>query len=198
MKKILFYDTETTGLPNWQVPSGDESQPHLVQLAAVVCNAETQEIIKTLNFIIKPNGWEIPVETSDIHGITTEMALADGVPEDEAFEQFIAMRGDIPRVAHNRTFDQRMLRIAAKRYAQSDDVTDKWAEKDDHECTMMMAKPIMKKAGFTSAKLVDAYKFFTGKDLLNAHTAMGDTIGCMEIYFAIKNGVVEPVDAVVK
>ena len=56
MNRILFYDTETTGLPDWKVPSDDPCQPHLVQLAAVLCNADTREIISTIDVVIRA-GW---------------------------------------------------------------------------------------------------------------------------------------------
>lgn len=57
MKTILFYDTETTGLPDWKSPSGGETQPHIVQIGAILCNAETKEVVDTLNVIVQPDGW---------------------------------------------------------------------------------------------------------------------------------------------
>lgn len=52
MNTILFYDTETTGLPDWKSPSESETQPHLVQLAAILANADTRQVISTLDLII--------------------------------------------------------------------------------------------------------------------------------------------------
>ena len=180
MKKIFGYDTETTGLPVWSVPSGDEQQPHLVQLAGSLCNAETGEALDKFDVIIKPDGWIIPQETIDIHGITNEYALEFGIPEKEAISMLLEMRGDAERVAYNKTFDQRIIRIGLKRYF-SEAEQEKWAIKDDHHCTMRMAKAAMK---VKSVKLIDAYKHFTGEDMVGAHNAMADTDACMKVYFA--------------
>ncbi|MGH1372944.1 MAG: 3'-5' exonuclease [Cellvibrionaceae bacterium] len=185
----LFYDTETTGLPDWKSPSGSDSQPHLVQLAAILADEDTRKVVASIDVIIRPDGWEIPQEVSEIHGITTEHAAAVGVPEKMAFEMLMALWGGNKRVAHNRTFDQRIIRIAAKRYA-AEEVIDSWAEKDNHECSMLLSKPILQlpstgRGGFKQPKLEEAYKHFTGKDLENAHTAMADTVACMEVYWGI-------------
>lgn len=37
MSLVYFFDTETTGLPQFKLPSNDPSQPHLVDLAAEGC-----------------------------------------------------------------------------------------------------------------------------------------------------------------
>jgi DNA polymerase-3 subunit epsilon len=39
----LAFDTETTGIPDWKMPSESEYQPHLVQLAAILVDADTRE-----------------------------------------------------------------------------------------------------------------------------------------------------------
>lgn len=179
---VIAYDTETTGIPDWKIPSGDPCQPHLVQLAALVADTETRQIISSIDLIIKPDGWEIPDEVAEIHGITTEYALVHGVPEAEAFALFMSLWGGKFRLAHNRTFDQRILRIAAKRYGTEAQI-EAWADKESHDCTMWLSKPIMGVG--KNPKLSEAYEFFTGKPLENAHSAMADTQACLDVYFGI-------------
>lgn len=192
MKPIVFYDTETTGLPDWKKPSDSEDQPHIVQLAAILADEDTRKVISTFDVIVKPQGWEIPEESIEIHGVTPEVANAVGFSERDVIAWFYEMCQGAKRVAHNRTFDQRMIRIQLKRLNFGEGYLDKWAEKDDHECTMLLAKPIMKllpknRYGYKSPSLDKAYKFFTGKDIQNAHTAIADTQACMEVYWAIQD-----------
>lgn len=201
MQKITFYDTETTGLPVWKEPSGGENQPHLVQLSAIQCDADTEKILQRIDLIIKPDGWEISQEMTDIHGISHQMALNYGVSEPHAVMLLFELCRDSIRVAHNRTFDQRIIRIALKRWHGyfSDNDVDQWAEKNNHKCTMLMSKPIMelpprKKWGWKNPKLEEAYKYFTGKELGDkAHSSIFDTQACMEIYFVmLKHNAPEP------
>lgn len=191
MSLILFYDTETTGLPEWKKPSGSEVQPHIVQLAAVLINADTREEVSSINLIVKPDGWEISQEMTDIHGITQAEAMDVGIDEDRVLSVFLELWALRQRVAHNRTFDQRIIRIALKRHCD-ERVQDLWAEKDTHKCTMLMAKPIMQmppkgKYGYKSPKLEEAYEHFTGKKLENAHDAMADVQACIDVYWGIKD-----------
>lgn len=200
MQKATIYDTETTNFPNWKVPSGDKSQPHLVSLAALQCNAETGNIIQSIDLIIKPEGWESSEGAFNVHGITKEYSMDVGISEQLAIEMLIDLCSNSIRVAHNKKFDQRIIRIGLKRYL-SEQIQEKWAEKESHKCTMQMAKPIMKlpmvgRGGLKNPNLAEAYKYFTGKELKNAHSAMVDTKACKEIYFAMmeleKNNIEDP------
>lgn len=190
MDLATVFDTETTGLPEWKEPSGSEKQPHIVQLAAHQVDRDTQKVIQTLDVIVKPEGWVIPQEVTDIHGITTEYAGDVGVPEKMALEMFIELSGGHLHIAHNATFDRRIIRIGLKRFF-GDRIADDFKDAP-YECTGILAKPIMQmlpkgRYGYKMPKLVEAYKHFTGKDLVDAHTAIADVNACLEVYWAIQN-----------
>lgn len=188
---MIFYDTETTGLPIWNEPSEGENQPHIVQLAALLVDAESREIISSIDTLIKPDAWDIPAEMIAIHGITTERALAEGMPEKEALALLMAMwTPDIVRVGHNQSLDERIIRIALKRY--SDEETAELWKNGSKQCTGLLAKPICQmlpknRYGYKMPKLAEAYEHFTGKSMEDAHNAMADTKACMEVYFAIQD-----------
>lgn len=183
METVVVFDIESSKMPEWKIPSDSPEQPHIVQLAAALYNVQTKEIIQSMDVIVRPDGWEIEQVTIDIHGITQEHALEVGIPEEVALEMLICMAGDATRVCYNRTFDQRMIRIALKRYEYAEQAIDKWAEKDNFDCAMQMAR---KAIGGKQPKLVDAYQHLTGKTLENAHTALADMKACAEIYFIMK------------
>lgn len=182
MNPILFFDTETTGLPDWKSPSESEHQPHLVQLGVILADADTREELASIDVIIKPDGWLIPDEVADIHGITTEKALAAGIPEQHALDMFLALHSQCStRVAHNTTFDNRILRIAMKRFCPDAMPDEEWKDRERYYCTYMNAKKIM--GGNSGHTLEEVYEHFTGKTMVNAHSALPDARACMEIYW---------------
>ena len=89
---FMPYDTETTGIPEWKMPSEDPRQPHLQQVAAALVDAAGQ-VKRTMNRIVKPDGWVVTAEMTKIHGITHERAMDEGVPEPEVLEELLAMHG---------------------------------------------------------------------------------------------------------
>lgn len=190
MNLAIFFDTETTGLPQFNEPSEGENQPHIVQLAANLVDLDSRKVIQSMDVIVKPEGWEIPAEVAEIHGITTEYALQVGIPEKQAVEMFLALWAGRLRVAHNTTFDNRIIRIATKRYC-SEEVIDAW-QAGEYQCTGALTKPIMQmlpknKFGYKMPKLKEAYLHFIGQELQDAHSAMADTNACMSVFFAAKD-----------
>lgn len=187
----MAYDTETTGLPIWKEPSESEAQPHIVQFAAIIVDAETRETKQDIDIIIRPDGWVIPQETIDVHGITMERAMDEGVPESTVVEWINDnWNADLLRIGHNQSFDERIIRIALKRYGNDANV-ETW-KAGVKACTGLLAKPIMQmpprgRFGWKMPKLTEAYKHFTGEDLQDAHSAMADARACLEVYFKIQD-----------
>ncbi|GGD47546.1 DNA polymerase III subunit alpha [Muriicola marianensis] len=85
----LIFDTETTGLPKrWNAPVTDvDNWPRCVQLAWQL-HDEMGELIEQQDFLIQPEGFDIPFDAEQIHGISTELAAKDGIPLLEALELF--------------------------------------------------------------------------------------------------------------
>lgn len=197
MNTILFYDTETSGFPLWDQPSDDPRQPHIVQMAGILANADTREEISSFDLIALPAGWTIPQDVAEIHGVTTDFALTVGVSEKLLVANLMHLwQASSRRVAHNESFDARMVRIGIKRFSVgSPETPDEW-KNGEAECTASMSTPIldlppteaMRATGRNfpkKPKLTEAYEFFFGKPLEGAHSAMADARACMEVYWAI-------------
>ena len=85
----LFFDTETTGLPkNWKAPVTDLTNwPRMVQLAYLLYDKNGNKISEG-DHIIKPEGFSIPTSSSQIHGISNEIAKRDGKAVLAVLEEF--------------------------------------------------------------------------------------------------------------
>lgn len=102
---FTVYDTETQGLPPKKMHYTDPKYPRLVQLAISLIGDDGIERA-CFHAIIKPDGWVIPDETAEIHGITTELAERVGIPVRVALAAFCQVRALAPETfAHNEQFD---------------------------------------------------------------------------------------------
>jgi len=197
--KALIYDTETTGLPIWDKPSEDSCQPRITQLCAELIEDQTGEVLAALRAIIKPDGWVIPEELEKLTGITTAKAETVGARMAvvlPAFLELWKLAGH--RVAHNESFDMRMVRIEMFRAQHSEADADDW-KVGKAFCTCNESKKILNlpptekmvatgRKGPKPPNLGEAYQFFTGNPLENAHNAAVDVAACKAIYFALIRG----------
>lgn len=172
--RYLFFDTETAGLPrDYKAPSSDtDNWPRLVQLAWIVTDDEGNRL-RSENLIIRPDGFEIPVETSNIHGITTERALKEGVALADAIESF---RNDLKMadriVGHNISFDKKIVGAELVRLGLKDELDGMKSL-----CTMMASIDYCQlpgKYGFKYPRLQELYVKLFGREFEDAHNAMCD------------------------
>lgn len=185
---ILVFDTETTGLVQWTSPSDDPSQPHIVDIAATLFDGTGLEVAR-YDAIINP-GVEIPEEVARLHGITTEIAQAEGIKPDHAFVSFMDLvaRADLI-VGHNVSFDIRMVRILAARVTG-----EKWDNPLPTFCTMRRTTNICRIIGpkarhpqdWKWPTLIEATRHFFNEDHEGAHRARPDCDASARIYFHLK------------
>ena len=85
----LIFDTETTGLPKrWDAPITDtDNWPRCVQIAWQL-HDEMGRLVEHQDFLVKPEGFNIPYESEQIHGISTALAEEKGTPFHEVLQAF--------------------------------------------------------------------------------------------------------------
>jgi DNA polymerase-3 subunit alpha len=85
----IIFDTETTGLPrNWNAPITDTSNwPRVVQIAWQV-HDDMGRLVENMDFLIRPDGFDIPFDAERIHGISTELAQQFGDPLEDVLMLF--------------------------------------------------------------------------------------------------------------
>ncbi len=107
----LIFDTETTGLPkNFNAPISDtENWPRVVQIAWQL-HDEWGVLVEQKDFVIRPNGFNIPFESESIHGISTELANMVG---EELEDVLHLLKKSLQKatfvVGHNVGFDLNVL-----------------------------------------------------------------------------------------
>ncbi|PZX95016.1 DNA polymerase III subunit alpha [Flavobacterium aquariorum] len=85
----LIFDTETTGLPKkWGAPISDtDNWPRCIQIAWQL-HDDMGKLIEHQDYLVKPEGFNIPYDAERIHGISTELAEAEGISLAEVLEKF--------------------------------------------------------------------------------------------------------------
>ena len=85
----LIFDTETTGLPKrWDAPISDtDNWPRCIQIAWQL-HDEMGVCIEHQDYLVQPDGFNIPYDAEKIHGISTELAQEQGKPLYEVLLRF--------------------------------------------------------------------------------------------------------------
>lgn len=186
---ILFIDTETTGLPNKNLPVIDKSQPNIVQLAFIFSDANGREMASFSGIITPYWQGEVPERAAAVHGITRAIAEQWGIDAQyviDIFYQYLDLSQCV--VAHNLDFDIALIRRAFY-VLHGTDLDNQFKVKLLHD-TMELTTPICKMPGnygkYKWPKLIEAYRFLFNEDFEGQHDALADVRACKRIYFELK------------
>ncbi len=183
----LFFDTETTGLPrNFNAPLSDlDNWPRLVQIAWLQYDDKGKEL-SARNHIVKPEGFTIPLEASQIHGITTKRAQQEGIALKTVLNEFAALI-DKSRllIAHNMAFDEKIVGAELLRNRMKNGLAQ-----TEKICTMKSSTTycgLSGEYGFKWPKLTELHSKLFGDNFKEAHNATIDIRACAKCFWELKN-----------
>ena len=172
----LIFDTETTGRPvNYNAPLSDsENWPRMVQLAWQLHDTNG-DLVEVQNYIVKPDGYEIPYSVVKIHGITTERAQKQGLPLADVVEKFNEAVKKASLVAgHNIEFDVNIVGAEYHRLGCEMPLLQKPALDTMKTTVDFCALPGGRGGKFKYPKLGELHEKLFGNDFDAAHNAAAD------------------------
>lgn len=183
---LLFFDTETTGLPaNYRAPLTDSANwPRVVQLAWVLFDAGGQELLGQCD-LVRPDGWAVP--PGMIHGISHEAAVAAGRPLRAVLAEFTAAAQQADTlVAHNFDFDRAILGAEYVRLAQADPIPARRAVCTMRTTTTYCRIPNKNGYGYKWPKLTELHHTIFQEGFDGAHDALADVRATARCYWALR------------
>jgi DNA polymerase-3 subunit alpha len=173
----LIFDTETTGLPrSWSAPITDtDNWPRCIQIAWQL-HDEMGNLIEHEDYLVKPDGFNIPYDAERIHGISTELAVQQGIPLIEVLEKFnIALSKTKYIVGQNLGFDVNIMGCEFHRMSVGSDMS-KMPVLDT--CTEVTANLIKLPGGrggrFKLPTLTELHQYLFNQPFSEAHNATAD------------------------
>ncbi len=173
----LIFDTETTGLPKrWDAPVTDtDNWPRCVQIAWQL-HDPMGGLLDQQDYLVQPDGFDIPYDAEQIHGISTALAREEGVPLETVLEHFReALSKAKFIVGQNLGFDINIMGAEFHRVAQETPlpafpVLDTGTEKTAELCRI----PGGRGGKFKLPTLTELHEYLFGVPFEEAHNATAD------------------------
>ena len=173
----LIFDTETTGLPKrWDAPITDTNNwPRCIQIAWQL-HDDMGKLIEHQDYLVKPEGFNIPYDAERIHGISTELAEADGVSLSEVLEKFnIALGKAKFIVGQNLGFDVNIMGCEFHRMGVDSPMASMPVLDTCTEVTASLLKlPGGRGGKFKLPTLTELHSYLFDKPFAEAHNATAD------------------------
>ena len=185
---FLIFDTETTGLPKkWNAPITDsDNWPRCIQIAWQL-HDELGNCIEHQDYLVRPDGFNIPYDAEKIHGISTELAEEQGVGLREMLEKFnIALSKAKFVVGQNVGFDNNIIgaefhRLSIENKLQETPVLDTCTEKTAMLCQI----PGGRGGKFKLPTLTELHQHLFGTSFGEAHNATADVEATTRCFFEL-------------
>ena len=195
---FLIFDTETTGLPKIEnAPLTDfDNWPRMVQLAWQI-HDQKGRFVEAHNYLVKPEGFEIPISAKMVHGISTEHAAKYGKPLAEVLDLFLQSAAKATHlVGHNIDFDLNVLGCEFLRL-KGENPLPNWPKVDT--CTEKTALfcqiPGGKGGKFKLPRLGEIHHLLFGEGFESAHNASADVEATARVFLElVRRGVLDKTD----
>lgn len=180
---LLFIDTETTGIPkDWKAPYSDnDSWPVSVQVAWAIYTKDGKEV-KSENFYVRDDDFEISPESIKIHGITDAFLQEYGVEREEVLTQLSA---DLNRyqplvIAHFMQLDYHMVGVCFHRANMHNPLPEL-----PLFCTMRASSDFVIYSHQRFLRLGEMYEWLFNVPLENQHNAIVDARATAKCFFEL-------------
>lgn len=195
---FLIFDTETTGLPrNYNAPLTDfDNWPRMVQVAWQLHDAQGN-LIESDSIIVKPEGYTIPFNAVQVHGITNERALEEGQDLKGVLEKFMnAVSQTRYLCGHNIEFDINIIGSELLRCGFENVLSGKaFIDTKNDQTTEFCAIPGGRGGKFKWPTLTELYTKLFNDTFEEAHNAAFDVLATGKVFFEIiKRGITKVAD----
>ncbi|MCG8574222.1 MAG: DNA polymerase III subunit alpha [Flavobacteriales bacterium] len=184
----IIFDTETTGLPkNWNAPITDtDNWPRCIQIAWQL-HDEMGNVVEHKDYLIRPDGFNIPFESEQIHGISTLLATEEGRPLEEVVKEFNqALDRAKFVVGQNIGFDNNVMGCEFYRMGIETDLLKKKILDTCTETTAELCRiPGGRGGKFKLPTLTELHQHLFGEAFEEAHNATADVEATTRCFFEL-------------
>ena len=184
----LIFDTETTGLPKrWNAPITDtDNWPRCIQIAWQL-HDELGNLIEHQDYLVQPEGFNIPYDAEKIHGISTELAKEQGISLNKVLEKFNeALNKTKYIVGQNVTFDLNIMGCEFVRENTASQLQELPVLDTCTEHTATLCKlPGGRYGKFKLPTLTELHQYLFNKTFNDAHNATADVEATTRCFFEL-------------